>query len=135
MDQKRLFIAIAVSVAILLGFQLLVAPHLPQPPAAARSQVASTTQPSRGRTAGRHRRRRPPTPPTVPEERAAAADRRAASSGSISLLGARLDDLVLTRLSRDAGARIRRMCGCWSRCRRSSPTTCSTAGAPAPASR
>ena len=32
MDQKRLFIAIAISVAILLGFQLLIAPHLPQPP-------------------------------------------------------------------------------------------------------
>ena len=32
MDQKRLFMAIAISVAILLGFQLLIAPHLPQPP-------------------------------------------------------------------------------------------------------
>ncbi len=32
MDQKRLFLAIAVSLAILLGFQLLVAPHLPKPP-------------------------------------------------------------------------------------------------------
>ncbi len=32
MDQKRLFLAIAISVAILLGFQLLIAPHLPQPP-------------------------------------------------------------------------------------------------------
>ena len=32
MDQKRLFLAIAVSLAILLGFQMLVAPHLPKPP-------------------------------------------------------------------------------------------------------
>ena len=32
MDQKRLFLAIAISVAILLAFQVLVAPHLPQPP-------------------------------------------------------------------------------------------------------
>ena len=32
MDQKRLFLAIAISVAILLGFQLLIAPHLPHPP-------------------------------------------------------------------------------------------------------
>ena len=31
MDQKRLFMAIAISIAILLGFQLLIAPHLPQP--------------------------------------------------------------------------------------------------------
>ena len=35
MDQKRLFLAIAISVAILLGFQVLIAPHLPQPPQAA----------------------------------------------------------------------------------------------------
>ena len=33
MDQKRLMLAIAVSIAILLGFQFLVAPHLPHPPA------------------------------------------------------------------------------------------------------
>ena len=32
MDQKRLFLAIAISLAILLGFQLLVVPHLPKPP-------------------------------------------------------------------------------------------------------
>ena len=31
MDQKRLFLAIAVSLAIMLGFQFLVAPHLPKP--------------------------------------------------------------------------------------------------------
>ena len=33
MDQKRLFLAIAISLAIVLGFQWLVAPHLAKPPA------------------------------------------------------------------------------------------------------
>jgi len=32
MDQKRLILAIAVSLAIMLGFQAFVAPHLPKPP-------------------------------------------------------------------------------------------------------
>ena len=32
MDQKRLFLAIAISVAILLVFQVLIAPHMPQTP-------------------------------------------------------------------------------------------------------
>ena len=41
MDQKRLFLAIAISVAILLGFQVLIAPHLPQPPKPP-TQVADT---------------------------------------------------------------------------------------------
>ena len=31
MDQKRLVLAIAISLAILLGFQFLVAPYLPHP--------------------------------------------------------------------------------------------------------
>ena len=31
MDQKRLFMAIAISLAILLGFQYLISPHLPHP--------------------------------------------------------------------------------------------------------
>jgi len=41
MDQKRLMLAIAVSIAILLGFQFLVSPHLPHPPAPAPTSVAS----------------------------------------------------------------------------------------------
>ena len=32
MDQKRLVLAIAISLAILLGFQFFVAPQLPKPP-------------------------------------------------------------------------------------------------------
>ena len=35
MDQKRLFLAIAISLAIMIGFQMLISPHLPQPPATA----------------------------------------------------------------------------------------------------
>ena len=96
MDQKRLFLAIAISVAILLGFQVLIAPHLPQPPKPPRRRLPTP----------RPRRRRPrPAPPrprrsaagqTVPKEvpRLAIAAHRL--RGSISLLGARLDDLVLT---------------------------------------
>ena len=41
MDQKRLFLAIAISVASLLGFQLLIAPHLPKPPVTPPQQTAS----------------------------------------------------------------------------------------------
>ena len=96
MDQKRLFLAIAISVAILLGFQVLIAPHLPQPP-----------KPPRSRSPARRPRRRRPRPApvqtapvaaatTVPKEvpRLPIAAHRL--RGSISLLGARLDDLVLT---------------------------------------
>ncbi|MBN8925137.1 MAG: membrane protein insertase YidC [Rhodospirillales bacterium] len=97
MDQKRLFLAIAVSLAILLGFQWLVAPHLPKPPAQT-SQTAQTTLPSKT----------PATPPegspgagaapaavAVPKNvpRVQIAGRRV--EGSVSLLGARIDDLVL----------------------------------------
>ena len=97
MDQKRLFLAIAVSLAILLGFQWLIAPHLPKPPAQT-SQTAQTTLPSKT----------PATPPegspgagaapaavAVPKNvpRVQIAGRRV--EGSVSLLGARIDDLVL----------------------------------------
>ncbi len=45
MDQKRLFLAIAISVAILLGFQLLVAPHLPKPPKPPQQTASNETMP------------------------------------------------------------------------------------------
>ena len=56
MDQKRLFLAIAVSLAILLGFQMLIAPHLPKPPP---RQIAQSTRPSGDRHAAGGRTRAP----------------------------------------------------------------------------
>ena len=97
MDQKRLFLAIAISVAILLGFQVLIAPHLPQPPKPP-AQVADHADHGRRRPrpARRRRPRRPRRRQAVPKEvpRLQIAAHRL--RGSISLLGARLDDLVLT---------------------------------------
>ena len=46
MDQKRLFLAIAISLAILLGFQVLIAPHLPQPPQPPQQIASSETTPT-----------------------------------------------------------------------------------------
>ena len=72
MDQKRLFLAIAISVAILLGFQLLIAPHLPQPPAPPQqtAQPRTPTPTNRGRRRRRARPARPRTAaaPAVPKE-------------------------------------------------------------------
>ena len=91
MDQKRLFLAIAVSLAILLGFQLLVAPHLPKPPLQELAQTQGPT-PSAG------------APGTAAVPAAPAAETRDVPrvkidapkvQGSINLLGAKLDDLVL----------------------------------------
>jgi YidC/Oxa1 family membrane protein insertase len=96
MDQKRLFLAIAISIAILLGFQLLIAPHLPQPPqpqhtASTEAPKLSTTPAGGSAGAGAQ-----PAVQTVPKEvpRLKIAAHRV--QGSVSLLGARIDDLVLT---------------------------------------
>jgi YidC/Oxa1 family membrane protein insertase len=95
MDQQRLFIAIAISVAILLGFQVLIAPHLPQPPKPApqvATNQATTTQPSTAPAPAAAATTTSTVPKEVPRLQIAAHRLR----GSISLLGARLDDLVLT---------------------------------------
>ena len=95
MDQQRLFIAIAISVAILLGFQVLIAPHLPQPPKPApqvANNQATTTQPSTAPAPAAAATTTSTVPKEVPRLQIAAHRLR----GSISLLGARLDDLVLT---------------------------------------
>jgi YidC/Oxa1 family membrane protein insertase len=97
MDQKRLITAIAISIAILLGFQLLVAPHLPKPPQTAqtrtaepdKSKPADAASPSGGVSAPNASSA--PVPKEVPRLKINAP----AVQGSISLLGARLDDLVL----------------------------------------
>ena len=89
MDQKRLFLAIAMSLAILLGYQYFVAPLMPKPPMApvqTAAQVAAAANAEPPPVSG------PPVPKTVPRVKIDAPRVR----GSISLLGARLDDIVLT---------------------------------------
>ncbi len=92
MDQRRMFLAIGISIAILIGFQLISARIVP--PAPPPETLAETSaQPAATAPA-----------PVPPAEAAAAEAARAAPrlaidapsvTGSVSLLGARLDDLVL----------------------------------------
>jgi YidC/Oxa1 family membrane protein insertase len=97
MDPKRLFLAIAISVMILLGFQLLMPGPRPVPPppapATATGIPAAPTPPSAAGTPA-------PAPATgtaaaVPREVPRLTIDGARVQGSISLLGARIDDLVL----------------------------------------
>ncbi len=100
MDQKRLMLAIAVSIAILLGFQFLVSPHLPHPPAPPPVSVASNqatpgksaTTPEEGSPGIGGQTSQPTVPENVPRLKIAAPRLR----GSVSLVGARIDDLILT---------------------------------------
>jgi YidC/Oxa1 family membrane protein insertase len=96
MDQKRLIAAITVSIAILLIFQFLVQPHLPQPPAPPPAHVATTQSkpapagpgaPAAAAPAATHAA----VPANVPRVKIAAPR----LTGSVSLLGARIDDLIL----------------------------------------
>ena len=92
MDQKRLFLAIAISIAILLGFQLL----LPKPPQ--RVQQATQSTPTElaprptGDVAAPGTQPMPVPPPRDVPRLKISAPR---VQGSVNLLGARLDDLVL----------------------------------------
>ncbi len=97
MDQKRLMLAIALSIAILLGFQLL----LPKAPAPVRQQTAelvtkntpsgATPRPTGDPASPGMQPVSVPPPREVP--RLAIAAPRV--QGSVSLIGARIDDLVL----------------------------------------
>ena len=94
MDQKRLFMAIAISIAILLGFQLLLPKPSQQQAALQTTQNTPTNATPRPTgdvaTPGTQPVAVPP-PRDVPRLKIAAPR----VQGSISLLGARLDDLVL----------------------------------------
>jgi YidC/Oxa1 family membrane protein insertase len=97
MDQKRLVLAIAISVAIMLAFQVFVTPWLPkqEPPA----QVTSGTPATPSGRPGEPIAARPAPEPVanrVPKNVPRVAINAKRLSGSISLLGARLDDVVLT---------------------------------------
>jgi YidC/Oxa1 family membrane protein insertase len=99
MDQKRLFLAIAISLAIMIGFQTLLAPPVPPPQQA-------TTEAGRTATTGADGIPMPSVtaPVAAPVAAAAAVPKEVPRvriearrvKGSISLLGARIDDLVLT---------------------------------------
>jgi len=99
MDQKNLFTAIIVSIAILLGWQLFVARYLPKPPPAPvhteQTQSAETSAPSGGAAESGGAPAAPAPPPAAlmnaPQLKIAAP----AVRGAVSLLGARLDNVVL----------------------------------------
>ena len=95
MDQKRLFLAIALSVLIMVAFQaLLPRPrHVPPPVTAERTTTAPAPPPTE--TIGKTPQDNgiaPAVPPAAVPRVAIDAPR---VSGSISLIGARLDDVVL----------------------------------------
>src|ERR1700749_1597226 len=93
MDQKRLFLAIAVSLAILLGFQMLVAPHLPKP---APQQIAlSPEHPATAPVEGAPGAAVPPAPAAEPRAVPRMKIEAPRVEGAIDLRGAKLDNLVL----------------------------------------
>jgi YidC/Oxa1 family membrane protein insertase len=98
MDQKRLFIAIAISVVILAGFQFLL-PHPARTPApVTQQQTASITQPAPLKptdTIGGTPQDAGNTPVAPPREVPRLKIDAPRVSGSISLVGARFDDLLL----------------------------------------
>jgi YidC/Oxa1 family membrane protein insertase len=99
MDQKRLVLAIAISLAIMLGFQVFVAPHLPKhvpPPEATSGAPATLSTVDQQGTPGVTRPAPEPAANQVPRDVPRITINAPKLTGSISLLGARLDDIVLT---------------------------------------
>ncbi len=102
MDQRRLLLAIAFSVAIIFGWELLMPkPHRPTPPQMAANPTASSgtaapaTAPLPSPTVGatpQDAGAAPVAPPREVPRLRIAADR---VEGSISLVGARVDDILL----------------------------------------
>jgi len=102
MDQNRLFLAIAVSVAILLGFQYLRPKAPPSPPTPQLAQHDTKTTPTNATVPPTGNPAFPGTQPTaVPAPTQAQRDvprlriEAPKLQGSLNLAGARLDDLVL----------------------------------------
>ena len=97
MDQKRLFLAIAISLVILLGFQVLMpaskrpASLPPAAPGVTLAQTASKPTDTLGVTAQDAGQAQISIPANVPRLKIAGPR----VQGSISLMGARLDDLIL----------------------------------------
>jgi len=97
MDQKNLFAAIIVSIVILLGWQLIATRYLPHPPppahpseqhAPAAKTIVTPAEGSPGAGA-------PAAPSAAPINAPRLKINAPAVRGSISLLGARIDDLLL----------------------------------------
>ncbi len=137
MDNRRLFLAIALSVLILVGFEWLLPKQNHQ---ALHQRAMQTTQATPSADAphpvtdlappGTS-----PAPIPPPSHHARLPIEAPSVHGSIDLVGARLDDLLLTGYRETVRPTARRS-ACWSRRTRSSPTSCSSAGAaPAPAPR
>jgi YidC/Oxa1 family membrane protein insertase len=95
MDQKRLFLAIAISLAILLGFRLLLPGHPTPPPTEQATQATPATQTPPRPTGDPASPGTEPANIPPPREVPRLAIHAPRVEGSISLLGARFDDLVL----------------------------------------
>jgi YidC/Oxa1 family membrane protein insertase len=94
MDQKRLFLAIAISVAILLGFQFLM-PHPAVPPPSHTAGQTTPAKPGSGEPGAVEPAKPTIAANTVPKNVPRVQIDAPSVGGSISLLGARIDDLVL----------------------------------------
>jgi YidC/Oxa1 family membrane protein insertase len=103
MDQKRLFVALLVTVIILTGYQFLATRYLPHPPPPPHP-ITATSTPATGAAGAAPGAAGAPgsgapaatvaaVPKVVPRVRIDAPSLR----GAISLVGARLDDVVLTK--------------------------------------